>query len=185
MATAEGGNRDGRGQLAAAVASAILGLVVAGHGVAGSYETLSDLAARKGLPMPGLVPLGIDGGLVGMVALDLVLTWVGQPIGWLRQIARLLTVGTVAANAVAGWPDPVAVGLHTAAPMMLLVMVEAARAILLKRMGRVDGTVRDPIPLLRWVLAPWRTWLLWRRMVCGRCPAIAGQSRRSWSFGTR
>ncbi|WP_170160453.1 DUF2637 domain-containing protein [Prauserella muralis] len=145
--------------------SVMLGLAVAGYGIAGSYETLSELAARKGLPLPGLVPLGIDGGFVGVVALDLVLTWAGQPIGWLRQVARALTVGTVAANAAAGWPDPVAVGLHTAAPAMLLVMVEAARAVLLRRMGRANGTARDSIPLLRWVLAPWRTCLLWRRMV--------------------
>jgi hypothetical protein len=128
----------------------------------GSYETVTRLAVEAGVPLPGLVPLGLDGGLVGVLVLDLVLAWTGQPVGWLRQIARLLTV---AANVSAGWPEPVAAGLHAAAPTMLLVMVEAGRAVLLRRAGLASGVVRDRIPFGRWVLAPWRTWLLWRRMV--------------------
>jgi hypothetical protein len=104
-------------------------------------------------------------GWSGVVVLDLVLAWTGSPLGWLRQLARLLTGGTVAANVSAGWPDPVAVALHAAAPLMLLVMVEAGRAVLLRRVGLASGTVRESIPLGRWVLSPWRTWLLWRRMI--------------------
>lgn len=67
---------------------------------------LTDLAAHQVLPLPGLGPLGIDGGLVGVIALDLVLTWTGQPLGWLRQLARLVTVGTVVANSGDGYPAP-------------------------------------------------------------------------------
>jgi hypothetical protein len=111
------------------------------------------------------VPASIDGGLVGVVVLDLVLAWVGVPVGWLRQLVRILSVGTIAANAVGGWPDPVGVGLHVAAPMMLLAMIEAGRAVLLRRMGQLNGMLREAIPLARWVLAPCRTCLLWRRMV--------------------
>lgn len=37
--------------------------------------------------------------------------------------------------------------------------------MLLRLVGERNGTCRDRIPLARWVLAPWRTWLLWRRMV--------------------
>lgn len=48
---------------------------------------------------------------------------------------------------------------------MLLAMVEAGRAILLRRAGLASGTARDKIPLGRWLLSPWRTWLLWRRMI--------------------
>jgi len=149
----------------AAGASILLGAALAGYGVAGSYETISTLAALKGVPLPGLVPVGIDGGLVGVVVLDLAFTWTGQPLGWLRQLARLLTTGTVVANAAAGWPDPLAIGLHAAAPLMLLAMVESGRAVLLRLQGQECGTARDRIPLARWLLSPWRTWLLWRRMV--------------------
>lgn len=71
----------------------------------GSYQTVSGLAKRREIPLAWLVPVGIDGGLIGVVVLDLVLSWIGQPIGWLRQFVQVLTVGTVAANAAAGWPD--------------------------------------------------------------------------------
>lgn len=136
--------------------SAGLAVGLAAYGAAGSYRTISDLAARAGVPLPGLVPVGIDGGLVGVVTLDLVLAWTGQPVGWLRQLARLLTVGTVAANISAGWPDPVAVGLHSAAPVMLLVMVEAGRAVLLRRVGYASGTAHG-------------TGSLWDGGCCRRC----------------
>jgi Protein of unknown function (DUF2637) len=153
-----------RGQTAAVAMSIAMGVVVAGYGLAGSYLSIADLADRHNVPLAALVPAGIDGGLVAVVVLDLVLTWIGSPVGWLRQFVRVLSVATVAANAVAGWPDPVAVGLHAAAPVMLLAMIEASRTVLLRRIGQAQGTVREPIPPARWLLAPWRTFLLWRRM---------------------
>jgi hypothetical protein len=51
---------------------------------------------------------------------------------------------------------------------MLLVMVEAGRVVLLRRAGLAAGIARDRIPFGRWILAPWRTWVLWRRMVLWR-----------------
>ena len=53
----------------------------------------------------------------------------------------------------AGWPGPIAVGLHAAAPLMLLVMVEAGCAVLLRRIGLLTGELRDRIPVGRWVLS--------------------------------
>ena len=47
---------------------------------------------------------------------------------------------------------------------MLLAMLEAGRSVLLRRLGEARGARRESIPLIRWVLAPWRTMLLWRRM---------------------
>jgi len=161
-----------RGQRAAVGVSVALGLGLAAYGVAGSYQTLSGLAKRTGVPLAPLVPVGIDGGLIGVVVLDLVLSWIGQPISWLRQFVRILTVGTVAASAAAGWPDLVSAGLNVAAPLMLLAMVEAGRTVLLRRINSPDGRTRDPIPVARWVLAPWPTWLMWRRMVMWRIPGF-------------
>lgn len=132
----------------------VLGVIVACYEVAGSYVTVSALAARRGVPLPGWVPAGIDGGVLAVVALDLVVVWVGMPIAWLRQVVRLLAVGTIGANVVGGRPDLVAVSLHAAAPLMLLVVIEAGRVVLLRRFGKVEGTLRDVIPLARWVLAP-------------------------------
>ncbi len=85
----------------------------------GSYLTVSALAARRDVPLAGLVPAGIDGGVLAVVVMDLVLAWVGVPVAWLRQLVRVLAVGTIAANVISGWPDPVAVGLHAAAPISI------------------------------------------------------------------
>jgi hypothetical protein len=76
------------------------------YGVAGSYTSVTHLASVHGVPLPRLVPVGIDGGLAGTVLLDIVLTWTGFAVWWLRWLARVLTVGMIAANGAAGWPDP-------------------------------------------------------------------------------
>lgn len=136
-------HRLSRGQMWAVGAAVTLGLTVAEYGFAGSYLTISTLAAQHELPLPELVPAGIDGGLVAVVVLDLVLAWTGRSVGWLRQLVRLLSMGTIAANVVGGWPDPVAVGMHVAAPMMVLAMVEAGRTVLLRFQQEVLAAMRE------------------------------------------
>jgi hypothetical protein len=78
MAEAQAAARLSRGQRVAVGVSVTLGLGLAACGVAGSYQTLSGLAERRGVPLASLVPVGIDGGLIGVVVLDLVLSWIGQ-----------------------------------------------------------------------------------------------------------
>lgn len=146
--------------LAVAVIVAVSGILLA-YGTAGSYVSLWHLAAEHHAPLPRLNPIGLDGGLIGIIVLDLVLTWAGHPLAWLRFAARAFAVGTLAANAAAGWPDPVAVFLRVFAPALIIVITEAVRSVLLDRVK--EG--RDPIPLARWFLAPRSTVRLWRRMV--------------------
>ncbi|MFC0105473.1 DUF2637 domain-containing protein [Kibdelosporangium aridum] len=148
------------GQRIALASSIVITLALAAYGAVGSYATISNKAAQLDVPLPELVPIGLDGGLVGVITLDLVLAWTSHPIGWLRQLARLLAGGTVAANVSAGWPNPIAISLHAAAPLMLLVMIEAGRAVLLRRAGLTSGMARDRIPIGRWQLSPWPTFLL-------------------------
>jgi len=137
------------------------------YGAAGSYTSVAHLASTHGVPLPRLVPAGIDGGLIGTVLLDIVLTWTGFPLGWLRWLTRLLAAAMIAANGAAGWPDPVATGLHLAAPVLILAVIEAVRSVLL-RGSAPAGSRREPVPLARWLLAPWPTWKLWRQMVLWR-----------------
>jgi uncharacterized protein DUF2637 len=83
-----------RGQTVAVVLSVGFGVVVAAsYGLTSSYLSVSELADRHDVPLAALVPAGIDGGLVAVVVLDLVLTWIGAPVGWLRQLVRVLSVG--------------------------------------------------------------------------------------------
>nr|CEL13424.1 hypothetical protein [Kibdelosporangium sp. MJ126-NF4]CTQ99113.1 hypothetical protein [Kibdelosporangium sp. MJ126-NF4] len=95
-------NRLSIGQRLALSAAIIMAAALAAYGAIGSYTTIATKAAELGVPFPHLVPIGIDGGLVGVITLDLILAWTGHPVGWLRQLARLLTIGTVAANVSAG-----------------------------------------------------------------------------------
>ena len=154
-----------KGQLATVttVIAAVAAILVS-YGAAGSYDGLWHLAATHHVPLPRLVPLGLDGGLIGVILLDITLTWAGRPLAWLRFAARVFALGTLAANAAAGWPDPVAVFLRIFAPALIVVITEAIRTVLLDRV-RED---RDPVPLARWILAPLPTFRLWRRMILWR-----------------
>lgn len=144
--------------------AAILGLLtlalLAAAGVS-SYDNLFHLAASRGVPIPHLSPLEIDVGLIVVITLDIVLTWLGHPITGLRLLARILGIGTIAANVAAGWPDPVGSSIRAFAPVIIVAVTEALRAFLLRRHRSED---EEGIPFARWLLAPWPTFTLWRRM---------------------
>lgn len=143
-------------------------LGLAAYAAAASYDTVAGQAVAHGVSLPRLNPFGIDGGLFGIIVFDIGLTVVGRPILWLRMAARLFAVGTVMANASAGWPDPVGVGLRIAAPALFVLIVEAGRHVLLRRDEDAASARKrkreQRIPAARWMLAPWPTFVMWRRM---------------------
>jgi hypothetical protein len=75
-----------RAQCAAVTMVAIVATCLFGYGAAGSYASVSHLAAVHHVPLPRTVPLGIDSGLAGTVLLDIALTWTGMPVWWLRLL---------------------------------------------------------------------------------------------------
>lgn len=137
-----------------------IALALAAYAAAASYESVSHLAASRDVPLPWLNPIGIDGGLAGVILFSIALIWIRKPIGWLRFTARLFAAGTIAANLAAGWPDPVSMGLRAAAPVLFVVLVEATYTLLVHR----DDERADRIPRARWILAPLPTFRMWRRM---------------------
>lgn len=167
--SAPGGSRLSGLQKCALAATIILALALFVYAAAGSYQSVSGLAATHHVPLPGWVPLGIDGSLILALLADIVLTWIGHPIWWLRAATRGFVAGSVAANAAAGWPDPVAVFLHCFAPIIVLLVTEAGRIPMLRSHRAVRRRKRaedghDPIPLARWLAAPASTLVMWRRM---------------------
>jgi hypothetical protein len=158
------------------VIAAFVVLLASGLGAlaaAASYDTVSHLAAAKGVALPRLTPVGIDGGLAGVILLDIVATWLAEPIWWLRMTARLFAAGTIAANAAAGWPDLTGAALRIGAPVLFVVLVEAGRTLLLrgkkaderKRKAAARQARRgDRIPRVRWLLDFKGTLAMWRRM---------------------
>ncbi|MFB7618511.1 DUF2637 domain-containing protein [Kitasatospora sp. NPDC056181] len=149
----------------------LLGLVAAGAclisgiGFAGSYNAVRELATEKGFgAFSYAFPIGVDAGIVVLLALDLVLTWLRIPFPLLRQTAWLLTVATIAFNAAASWGDPLGMGMHAVIPVLFVVVVEASR----HAVGRIAAITVDrhmeSVRMMRWLLSPVPTFRLWRRM---------------------
>nr|WP_254401316.1 DUF2637 domain-containing protein [Streptomyces sp. AC555_RSS877] len=140
-------------------------VVIAGIGFAGSYAAVRELALQKGFGNFSYVfPIGIDAGICVLLAMDLLLTWTRIPFPLLRQTAWLLTAATIAFNGAAAWPDPLGVGMHAVIPVLFVISVEAARHAI----GRIADITADKhmegVRLTRWMLSPFPTFLLWRRM---------------------
>jgi len=140
-------------------------LIIAGIGFAGSYAAVRELALKKGFGnFAYAFPVGIDAGIVVLLALDLLLTWIRIPFPLLRQTAWLLTAATIAFNGAAAWPDPLGVGMHAVIPVLFVVAVEAARHAI----GRIADITADKhmegVRVARWLLSPVPTFKLWRRM---------------------
>ncbi|WP_327286679.1 DUF2637 domain-containing protein [Streptomyces sp. NBC_01205] len=155
-----------RSLVISAVACAAL---IAGIGFTGSYDALQGLAARKGFGSYAYVfPIGIDAGIIAMYALDLILVWRRMAKPMLRVFAHGLTVATVVFNVNAGalppQEDPLAAAMHGLLPLLFVAVVEAARHMIIKTNRLSLASVSDRVPLHRWLLAPWRTWSLYRRM---------------------
>ncbi|WP_431678675.1 DUF2637 domain-containing protein [Kitasatospora sp. KL5] len=150
---------------------ALLGVVAAGAclisgiGFAGSYNAVRDLAMEKGFgAFSYAFPIGVDAGIVVLLSLDLVLTWLRIPFPLLRQTAWLLTAATIAFNAAASWGDALGMAMHAVIPVLFVVVVEASR----HAVGRIAAITADrhmeSVRLMRWLLSPVPTFRLWRRM---------------------
>ncbi|WP_079154379.1 DUF2637 domain-containing protein [Streptomyces subrutilus] len=140
-------------------------VVIAAIGFAGSYGAVRALAHQKGFGNFALVfPVGIDAGIVVLLALDLLLTWIRIPFPLLRQTAWMLTAATIAFNGAAAWPDPLGVGMHAVIPVLFVVTVEAARHAVGKIADIAEDKNMDGVRGWRWLLSPAPTFKLWRRM---------------------
>ncbi|THA78653.1 DUF2637 domain-containing protein [Streptomyces sp. A0642] len=143
----------------------VLAVLLAGIGFAGSYAAVRSLAAQKGFGRFALVfPLGLDAGIVVLLALDLLLAWIRIPFPLLRQTAWLLTAATIAFNAAAAWPDPVGTGMHAVIPILFVITVEAGRHAVGRLADITADRDMDTVRLSRWLLSPIPTFRLWRRM---------------------
>jgi hypothetical protein len=150
-------------RITAAVAAGAV--AIAGIGFAGSYTAVRTLALGKGFGwFATILPVGIDAGIVILLALDLLLTWLRIPFPLLRHTAWLLTAATIAFNGATAWPDPLGVSMHAVIPALFIIVAEAGRHAI----GRVADITADrhmeSVRLARWFLAPWPTFRLWRRM---------------------
>jgi Protein of unknown function (DUF2637) len=152
----------------------IAALVLAGIGLYLSFEHVAIFAFEElrfgSLGKGQLFAVGVDVGIMVMIAVDLLMAWLKRPISWIRYPVWLLTAATVVLNAASGAPegawkliDYVAAGAHGVVPVLFITVVELGRDAI-DRVVRPDQAERDSIPLLRWILAPIATARIFRRM---------------------
>ncbi|WP_021593490.1 DUF2637 domain-containing protein [Actinomadura welshii] len=148
---------------AVAVVAALVGVL----GLLGFVNSFAAVAEASRPSFGGLawtVPLGIDLGIAIFAALDIVLARLDMRIRWLRFIPWALTAATVYLN-VAGEHGTFGKVAHAVLPALWVIAVEIAAHVIRIRAGIAAGTRMDGIRAARWILAPWPTMKLWRRMV--------------------
>ncbi|MEU5403627.1 DUF2637 domain-containing protein [Streptomyces sp. NPDC005963] len=163
-------DRDPRTMRLIAVFAGVGGLVLAAIGFTGSYTTLKNLAESKDFGLFSYAfPIGIDAGILVLLALDLYMMRKRMPLPILRWAAHGLTTATVAFNAAAPkgpWTaDPLAASMHGVIPVLFIIAVEAARHYVGRMADLLAGEAPlGSVPLTRWILAPLTTPRLARRM---------------------
>ncbi|MFB8044166.1 DUF2637 domain-containing protein [Streptomyces hydrogenans] len=149
--------------------AALAGGLVGAIGFAASYATLEKAALGWGFG-PGLAaafPVGVDASIIAFLAMDLVLIHRRTPWPLLRLSAHLMTAVTIVLNASAqkgGLSFSSKTLSHAVMPVLFVIGVEAGRRLVVRAARLAEGHDTEGVPAHRWALAPWSTWLIWRRM---------------------
>lgn len=147
----------------AAIAPLICGLAVLG-GI-GSFATVRHLGTPWFGTNAWIIPVGIDIGILALLAWDLLAEYLGIPWPVLRWTAWAFIAGTVYLNIAAARGDLTASIMHAAMPALFVTVIEGIRHLLRQWTGLAIGTRIEHISAARWLLAPRSSFLLFRRMV--------------------
>lgn len=163
--------------LGIAILAAVGGAALAVIGFSGSYNAVKNLGFNHNFgDFSYAFPIGVDAGIVALYAMDLHLIRKGAPTPWLRLLAHGFTAATIYFNAASAGPllkDPTGTAMHAVIPIMFVAVVDAGRRLVI-RITRIEaGHQHDGVPLHRWVLAPWPSFRMYRRMRLYRIPSYA------------
>ncbi|GAA1276868.1 hypothetical protein Psi02_00050 [Planotetraspora silvatica] len=145
------------------IAPLVLALAVLG-GI-GSFATVRDLAEPWFGTNAWIVPLGVDVGVLTLLAWDLLMEFADLSWPILRWVAWAFIAATVVLNVAAAQGDPIAGVMHAAMPVLFITVIEGVRHLIRRWVGLATGSRRERVPLTRWLLSPISSFLLWRRMV--------------------
>ena len=152
------------GEMTAARAVAVLAAALGLLGFVNSFRAVARAARASFGDLAPTVPLGIDLAIAAFSAMDIVLARAGHaaPLG--PAVPWSLTAVTIYLNAAGqpAWSGRVA---HAVFPALWVVAVSLAAHVIRARARLTAGTAIGRIRAARWLLAPLRTALLWRRMV--------------------
>ena len=152
------------GEMTAARAVAVLAAALGLLGFVNSFRAVARAAQASFGELAPTVPLGIDLAIAVFSAMDIVLARLDMRPRWVRLVPWSLTAVTIYLNA-AGQPAWFGRVAHAVFPALWVVAVSLAAHVIRVRAQLTAGTAIDRIRVSRWLLAPLRTALLWRRMV--------------------
>ncbi len=155
----------GPGWLTVTVVIGVLAALIAVAGMALSFHAVSvRMTPSFGPRWAWLVPLVVDLTVLVFSGVDLVLNRLGMSHPLARWTVYGATFGTVWLNYAAGG-DLTGRVAHVLMPSVWVMFVELMRHVVRRTALRHGGSLREPIPAARWLLSPWPTLKLWRRMI--------------------
>jgi hypothetical protein len=158
----------GSAWLAVTVVIGIMAALIALGGMVLSFRAVSvEMVPAFGARWAWLVPIVVDLTVFVFSGVDLVLARLdmGHPLA--RWTVYGATFGTVWLNYSAGGSAAGRVA-HVLMPSIWVVFVELMRHVVRRQVNLSTASHREPIPAARWLLSPWPTLKLWRRMVLWR-----------------
>lgn len=138
-----------------------------------SFEEQTAFAWSKRFNVPELLPLVVDGMAVSMAAVAWAASLDARPAVFARIGTALAVACSAGSNAAWAWErstaDPGTIALAAGVPIVANLAFEVLLAELRRQVLRHRGLpapVALPYPrLVRIVLAPWSTFVVWRRLV--------------------
>ncbi|MDL4813194.1 DUF2637 domain-containing protein [Actinomadura opuntiae] len=147
----------------AVIAPLIMALAVLGG--LGSFTTVREMAEPHFKGLAWIVPVGMDLGILILLAWDLLMEYLDLPWPVLRWVAWTYIGGTVLVNVSAAHGEVAGSVMNAAMPILFITVVEGVRHLIRRRVGLTSGRRVERVPAARWLLAPVSSLLLWRRMV--------------------
>ncbi|MFJ1552693.1 DUF2637 domain-containing protein [Streptomyces mirabilis] len=148
-----------------AALTALLAVAVGALGFYASFDAVSLKAESWGFDDPWVLPVSIDSAIPVFTAANLYLIRMDMALAWVRFVPWALSLITCALNVAAGnslWAKVA----HGSISLLWVGVSEIAAHVYAVRIGAATGRRRrlDKVRWKRWLLAPWPTFTLWRRM---------------------
>jgi hypothetical protein len=158
----------GGGWITVAVVIGIMAALIALGGMVLSFRAVStEMIPAFGRQWSWLVPIVVDLTVFVFSGVDLVLARMDMSHPLARWTVYGATAGTVYLNYNAAGTLPGRVA-HVLMPSIWVVFIELMRHVVRRQTNLATGSRREPIPTSRWLVSPWPTLKLWRRMVLWR-----------------
>ena len=158
----------GAGWLTVTVIIGVMAALIALGGMVLSFRAVSaEMIPAFGARWAWLVPIVVDMTVFVFSGVDLVLARLDMSHPLARWTVYGATGGTVWLNYSVGGSVAGRVA-HVLMPAIWVVFVELMRHVVRRQANLATGSHREPIPTTRWLLSPWPTLKLWRRMVLWR-----------------